>query len=96
MPSDRSGVIVRVEQLIAKLQQPISETEAKDGWTIDKRQRWIPFFTELLQRLKIQRPFDAEERTTHIHIARAMDMDGIDGKLTVEAAAISNQLKELE
>ena len=96
MARNRSAVIQRLEQLIEKLKQPVSPEEAKQGWTASKRQRWIPFFTELLQRLKDQRPFDKEDRITHIHIARAMDHDGIDGDLTEEAAAISNALETLE
>jgi len=93
MARDHSATTHHVEQFIGKLKQPISEKEARQGWTEDNRRRWLKFFAELLLRLKDSQPFDKKERITYIHIARAMDHDGIDGDLTEEAAAISNELQ---
>jgi hypothetical protein len=83
-----------LEQLISKLEQPISEAEAKQGWTVRNRQELIQFFSGLLHRLKDERHLRQDERD--IPIVRAMDHYGIIGGEALEdAATIEEELQNL-
>jgi len=77
-----------VATMIGRLAAPLSDEELRQGWSSEKKQKWLDWFTNLDQQLASEQPLQP-----HNAVARAMDFDGIGGgSLSDLAVRISNRL----
>lgn len=76
-----------VSEILQQLQEPITNLEASEGWTLAIKSKWFEWFSELDRQLRSGR------KPNYISAARAMDFDGVgDSEIATLAAQISNRV----
>jgi hypothetical protein len=82
----RDQTIERLDALIARLEQPLSEGEDRNGWTDSLRLRWRDYFASI--RVVVARGDNPEAPLSHI--VPWLTRDGIEVASSPLAAAITD------